>query len=476
MESFGGGDFHFAVSMGYDKREFDVKKLFSCAKIYFVILSIILLCLITFCSIVKDVEKIIEKNYLQTIQPQGEIFCIKKYDSLENDLFDNSIVFCSGGNVLVFSNKEVNNLLGAENMEEELGENIDKQLDDIDFDILDNQIDNLDLSEKDFVGKKSFLELVKSFISGENDSIYNDFIPYALGTLFDFVLEYVPYFAVIIAVIIGYSLLSNVTDDGGGVERIVYIACFGTVATIVLKLIIDVLHSSSQAIGLMQTQMEAIFPILLTLMTAIGGVVSASTFQPFMAVLSSGISKMFSSIMVPVFIFSIVFCTIGAISKNVKLEKFSKFFTSLFSWVVGVVFTVFIAFLSVSGLTSATADSISLKTAKFAIKSYVPMVGGYLSDGMSVIVCSSVLVKNAIGISGLVLLVATVFAPIIKIGILILLLKLTSAILEPLCDKELPDFLFAVSKTLNMLVVCLLAVGVMYLISISLVMCCANAL
>ncbi len=379
---------------------------------------------------------------------------------------------CNFSNVL----ESEGDLLYTKSVEEELGENIDKQLDDIDFGDLDGQLGNLGSNEQNFVGKKSFIDLVKSFVSGENEGAYSAFIPYALGTVFDFVLNYVPYFAVIIAVVIAYSLLSNVTDDGGGVGRIVYLACFGTVATIVLKLVLDVLHSSSDAIALMQSQMEAIFPILLTLMTAIGGTVSASTFQPFMAILSSGIAKMFSAILVPVFIFSIVFCTVGAISKNVKLEKFSKFFTSLFSWIVGVVFTVFVAFLSVSGLTSATADSISLKTAKFAIKSYVPMVGGYLSDGMSVIVCSSVLVKNAIGISGLILLVATVFAPIIKVGVLALLFKLTSAILEPLCDKELPDFLFAIAKALNMLVVCLLAVGLMYLISISLVMCCANVL
>ncbi len=367
-------------------------------------------------------------------------------------------------------------LLSSKSVEEELSENVDKQLEDIDFDGLDKQLENLEKNEQDFIGEKSFVDLVKSFVSGENEEAYSSFIPYALGIIFDFVLNYVPYFAVIIAVVIAYSLLSNVADDGGGVGKIVYLACFGTVATIVLKLVLDVLHSSTNAISLMQNQMEVIFPILLTLMTAIGDTISASTFQPFMAILSSTIAKMFSAILVPVFVFSIVFCTVGAISKNVKLEKFSKFFTSLFSWIVGVVFTVFVAFLSVSGITSATADSISLKTAKFAIKSYVPMVGGYLSDGMSVIVCSSVLIKNAIGISGLVLLVATVFGPIIKVGVLALLFKLTSAILEPLCDKELPNFLFAIAKSLNMLVVCLLAVGVMYLISISLVMCCANVL
>ena len=138
------------------------------------------------------------------------------------------------------------------------------------------------------------------------------------------------------------------------------------------------------------------------------------------------------------------------------------------------IFTIFIAFLTMQGLTVSSIDSISLKTAKFAIKSYIPILGSYLSDGVSVILAGSVLIKNAVGVSGLLLLFSVVFSPLIKIIIVLLLLKLTSAILEPLGDSKVSNFLFSISKSLNMLVVCLLATSFMYLISVSLLMSCSN--
>ena len=113
-------------------------------------------------------------------------------------------------------------------------------------------------------------------------------------------------------------------------------------------------------------------------------------------------------------------------------------------------------------------------SAKFAIKSYIPILGSYLSDGVSVILAGSVLIKNAVGVSGLLLLFSVVFSPLIKIIIVLLLLKLTSAILEPLGDSKVSNFLFSISKSLNMLVVCLLATSFMYLISVSLLMSCSN--
>ena len=108
------------------------------------------------------------------------------------------------------------------------------------------------------------------------------------------------------------------------------------------------------------------------------------------------------------------------------------------------------------------------------MKSYVPFVGGYLSDGFDLILSSSVLIKNAVGATGLMLLLATVAVPIIKIVILIFGFKLTSAILEPIADSRISSFIFSVSKALNMLVACLLAVAFMYLLSVGVLMCTCN--
>lgn len=366
--------------------------------------------------------------------------------------------------------------LADNSSEQDLEENIDDQLGEIDFSGLDEILNSLPDNEKSIFNGKGFVEIVRDFISADDSSIYNNFIPYALSIIFSNITSYIPYFAVIIALAVLYSLVGQVStgDKNKSLSSVIHIVAFASIALIALKLVFELLSTTSNTISIIESQMEIIFPIILTLITAIGNVVTASTFQPLLAVLTTGITKVFTIILIPIFIFSIVFGIVGNISKNVRLEKFSKFFTSLFNWIVGIIFTIFIAFLTLHGLTVSSIDSISLKTAKFAIKSYIPLLGSYLSDGVGIIIASSVLIKNAVGVSGLVLLFAVVFSPIIRIVIIGLLLKLTSAILEPLCDKEVPNFLYAVSKSLNMLVVCLIAIGFMYLISVSLLMCCSN--
>lgn len=363
-------------------------------------------------------------------------------------------------------------------VEEDLNENIENQLKDIDFSALDSLMNNLGETERNsLLNNSSFFSLVKKFINGENSNLYNNFFSYTVNIFFENILSFLPYFSIIIAISIIYSLLGNFSSEKNkSVSNVVYIVCFSCIAVVVLKLILQVMSNTSEIICFIEKQMEIIFPIILTLISAIGGVVTASSFQPILAILSVIITKLFTTILIPIFLCSVIFGIVGNISKNVKMEKFSKFFNSLFVWIIGIIFTIFIAFLSIQGLTVSTIDSISLKTAKFAIKSYVPILGSYLSDGVGLILASSVLIKNAIGVTGLILLFSTILLPIIEIIVLILLFKLTSAILETICDERISNFLFSISKSLNMLNVCLLAVGFMYLIAISILMCSSNIL
>ena len=108
------------------------------------------------------------------------------------------------------------------------------------------------------------------------------------------------------------------------------------------------------------------------------------------------------------------------------------------------------------------------------MKSYIPILGGYLADGFNVIVASSVLIKNAVGACGLLTIFITILSPIISIIILSLLLKLTAAVLEPLSDGRISSFLVSVSKTLTMLMVILIGFSFMFLLLCALIMCSAN--
>lgn len=413
-------------------------------------------------------------------------FIVKKFNSkikiyVTRIYFIFIIFFC----LFCFQTKNINStqnivkknlFLSVENnVEDEIKNNIDNQLNELDFSGVENLFASLDENSKNLVSGNSFLEIVKKFINSENSNIYTNFIEHSIKLVFNDILSFVPYFAIIISIAIVYSLIGQFSSDKTkSTSSIINYVCFSAIAVIVLKLVTTIMIDVSKTLLLLEGQMEGIFPIILTLISSIGGVVTATTFQPLLAILSAGITKLFTNILIPIFIFSIVFSVVGNISKNVKMEKFSKFFNSLFNWIVGIVFTIFIAFLTIHGLTVSSADSISLKTAKFAIKSYVPVLGSYLSDGISLIIASSILVKNAVGATGLVVLISTIFLPILKIIVFMLLLKLVSAIIQTLSDEKVSSFLFSVSKSLNMLIVCLLAIGFMFLISLSILMCCAN--
>ena len=231
---------------------------------------------------------------------------------------------------------------------------------------------------------------------------------------------------------------------------------------------------TSGVITSLKAQMDAIFPILLTLLTAIGGTVSVSVYQPAMAILTSVILNLFTYVLLPIFIFSTVFSVVSNLSNTVKLDKFSSFFNSTYKWLTGLVFTIFTAFLSIQGITAGSIDGISIRTAKYAIRSYVPVLGSYLSDGFSLILTSSNLIKNAVGAGGLLLLVATIISPLLELILFMLALKLMAGIVEPLGNGQIANFISALSKSMVLLISLIIGVAFIYFIMLGLVMCSAN--
>ena len=139
-----------------------------------------------------------------------------------------------------------------------------------------------------------------------------------------------------------------------------------------------------------------------------------------------------------------------------------------------LVFTLFFAIFSLQGIVVGTFDSVSVRTAKYTIKSYIPVMGGYLSDGMDLILSSTLLIKNSVGLVGVLLIITTILSPLLEIVVFSLMLKLISAVLQPLGNSKSSNFLSATSKSITMLSSAIIAIGFMYLLTIGLVMTTSN--
>ena len=373
--------------------------------------------------------------------------------------------------------KNSTKVLAVESAETDITNEVDKTLEDIDFSGFDEIIKNMTNQDKSIFSNGSFLEKVKDLISGKTSINFSSIASAFFSILSNEILAIIPLLCTIIAL----GVLSSITNQANfskdkTVAEIVHFVCYAVIIMVVFNAVTGLVKVTYSTLNSLKGQMEIGFPILLTLLTSVGSVVSVSVYQPLVAILSGSLMTIFVNFIMPLFVFCLVFTVVGNLSSNVKLNKFSGLFQSIFKWTIGLVFTLFSAFLVVQGVTAGSFDGLSVRTTKYAIKSYIPFVGSYLADGLNLILTSSILIKNSVGMVGLILLIITMLSPILNILILKLCLSLSASILEPICDKRICSFLSSVSKCLSMLIATICCAGFAYLITVGLIMCTGNAI
>ncbi|MFA6808702.1 MAG: stage III sporulation protein AE, partial [Eubacteriales bacterium] len=171
--------------------------------------------------------------------------------------------------------------------------------------------------------------------------------------------------------------------------------------------------------------------------------------------------------------FSVILKLFNNISSEFKLGKLADLLEFGGKLAIGFVMTIFIGVMSVEGVTGGIADGVALRTAKYSAD-LVPVVGKYFKDAVELVVGSGLLLKNALGIVAMFAIVAILMTPILKIIAMIFTFKISSALVEPLGEKQLADSLQDISKGLIYILVAVSSVGVMFFITIAIVIGTGN--
>ena len=360
-----------------------------------------------------------------------------------------------------------------QNVEQELNDTIDQQLDKIDWESLEEFLQSDE--NQSFFGQ-SLIQVAKDILNGNFNIDAKSFFDFVLNLLLSGFKDLLPILSSVAIMCILSGIVSktksNLLNDSMG--TLINFFFFSTVILILLGSVWQLLSSAKKVISSIKTLSNVITPVLLTLMTATGAKVSTKVYSPAITLLSEGVIEIVSGIVLPTFIFCVVFCIVSNLSQEIKLKQLSSFFKNLSTWVLGITFTIFTGFLAIQGLTAATIDGVSIRAAKFATKTYIPILGGYLADGFDVILTSCILIKNSFGLISLLLLLSIVLFPIIKIIVFNVGLNLISAITEPIADKTIINFLVDLRKSLSILLVSVIAVSFMLFILIMMIIFSAN--
>ncbi len=267
------------------------------------------------------------------------------------------------------------------------------------------------------------------------------------------------------------AVLQNVQTsfEKGTVGKAAWYVCFMVLLTLALGSFTMAIQTGREAIEDMVSFMHSIIPVLLTLLTAMGNVTTAALFHPVTFMVLSTISTLIKNVVFPLIFFAVVLGLANNVTSRVEVSKLA---TMLKQWSIGLLglfFTVFIGFLAVQGIAGSVANGVAMRTAKFGIGVFIPVVGKLLSDTLEAVVGTSLLLKNAVGLVGILAVFFICAFPVLKIVSLMLVYKIAGAIIQPIGDKLIGESLNTMGNALTLVFASVTSVGIMFFFVIAIV-------
>lgn len=180
------------------------------------------------------------------------------------------------------------------------------------------------------------------------------------------------------------------------------------------------------------------------------------------------------SIIFPLLFFSSILGIVSTFSDQYKVTQLSLLFRNVSIGMLGVFLTIFLGVVSVQGATSAVVDGVTIKTAKFVTGNFVPVVGRMFTDATDTVIGASLLVKNTVGLAGVVILILLCAFPALKILALAFIFNLSAALLQPLGDSSVITCLNLIGKNLLFVFAALATVCLMFFLAITIMIAAGN--
>lgn len=274
---------------------------------------------------------------------------------------------------------------------------------------------------------------------------------------------------VLIAIIC--SLLTNLQKafSSEGLSNIAYFTCYSILIIILSKSFYLGVDAARNGINEMADFMNALMPVLVMLLASTGSVVQAAVMDPIVLGTITISANLFMDIIIPLICMSFVLQFVNNMSLEYKIDNLTKLLNQSVLWGQGFVVTMFIGIMTVRGISSKTIDQVAERTAKFAVDSFVPVVGKSLSDAVSTMAGYSLLLKNSLSSVGLIIIVVIMLFPIIKLLLMAFMFKITAALIEPISDSRLVNCISSAGNSMILITSCLICVSVMFFIMLAIV-------
>ncbi len=256
-----------------------------------------------------------------------------------------------------------------------------------------------------------------------------------------------------------------------GVYRII-----GSLAAIlsVYDCLQDCISVTASCLNELTVFMLSYIPVYAGITSAAGHIVQGTSFYGTNLFLCEAVAFIVKSVLSPLLSILIAFSVVGAVNPDIKLGKAAGTVKRAITWGLGILMTVFTGVLSIHNAVGAASDSARTKAIRFAASSFIPIIGGSVSETYSALRGSLGIIKAGTGSIGVILIAAIVLKPIIVLISARAVLAIGGLMCEILGQNEIAAFVSNISSIIAIALSIVICVSIMFIISTCIVMMTAT--
>ena len=249
----------------------------------------------------------------------------------------------------------------------------------------------------------------------------------------------------------GVCILSGTLGLTGRRESLINICASSVCALISAPGILSVVSECFSVLEALSAFSVGFAGVFCAALSAAGGTAAAASFAALHVFYESGVSFLCSAAAQP---FADSLCSLAFLSAldiRTVSQKTAQFIKKTYILLLGFAGAVFTGIFSIKNLMAQSTDGLAFRGVKFIVGKSVPIVGGALSENFESVIASLALIKNTVGVFGIITVALTVAPTVISVLMWLIALNGTSLISDLLGCEKITSVLSVFSDALSLL-------------------------
>ncbi len=346
-------------------------------------------------------------------------------------------------------------------------------------DVFEDALDDADALNKfeELIPDTSTIEMFRELTRGRVTVSIPQLLGILIKGLLGEVYKSLRLMALVLAVAILCSYLTGLKEGFGkeGVSKAAFFVCYIIIATITSAAFYDAAELASGTIDKIAEFMKFVVPIVITSLLTSGAIVSATVFEPVLLGTVEIAVVVIQSFFIPMVMITTAMNIVNNLSDKFKTDKMVGFLNRCIRWGLNIMLTVFVSVAGLQSIAASGADGLTIKLTKFAAANLIPVVGGILSESVETVMNCSALIKNSVGIMGIICVAVVVAAPIIKLWAVLIIFRLTAAVIQPVSEPKMVVCITELANSISLLFSMLATTTVMFIMIITIIINAGNS-